>query len=118
MGLGGHVDHRLTRLAAEILDRPLWYYADYPYAVQPGTDIAALETNGWQMQRFPISPPAIEAWIQAVAAHGSQISTFWPDLQAMQAAIKAYYDLLTGQFYGKGPEKPAQACMTPGFVLK
>ena len=96
MGLGGHVDHQLTRLAAEILNRPLWYYADYPYATQPGTDIAALGANGWRMQRFTISPAAMEAWIQAVAAHQSQISTFWPDLPAMHAAIQAYHDLFDG----------------------
>jgi LmbE family N-acetylglucosaminyl deacetylase len=96
MGLGGHVDHQLTRAAMEILDRPLWYYADYPYATQPGTDIAALSANGWRMQQFPISPAALEAWIQAVAAHQSQISTFWPDFLAMQAAIQAYHDLFEG----------------------
>jgi LmbE family N-acetylglucosaminyl deacetylase len=96
MGLGGHVDHQLTRAAAEILDRPLWYYADFPYATQPGTEIATLEANGWRMQRFPISPVAMEAWIQAVAAHQSQISTFWPDFPAMQAALQAYHDLFNG----------------------
>jgi LmbE family N-acetylglucosaminyl deacetylase len=96
MGLGGHVDHQLTRAAAELLGRPLWYYADYPYATQPGTEIAALEANGWRMQQFPISPAAMEAWIQAVAAHQSQISTFWPDLPAMQTAIQAYHDLFNG----------------------
>jgi len=96
MGLGGHIDHQLTRLAAEILDRPLWYYADYPYATQPGTEIAPSGANGWQMRRFPISPAALEAWIQAVAAHQSQVSTFWPDFPAMQGAIRAYHDLFNG----------------------
>jgi LmbE family N-acetylglucosaminyl deacetylase len=96
LGLGGHVDHQLTRAAAEKLDRPLWYYADYPYVTQLGTEIASLEANGWQMYPFPISPVALEAWIQAVASHKSQISTFWPDLSAMQAAIQAYHDLFNG----------------------
>jgi LmbE family N-acetylglucosaminyl deacetylase len=96
MGLGGHVDHQLTFAAAEFLGRPLWYYADYPYAVQPGIEIAALEANGWRKQQFPISPAAMEAWIQAVAAHKSQISTFWPDFSAMQTALQAYHDLFNG----------------------
>jgi len=101
IGLGGHVDHRLTRQAAEILDRRLWYYADYPYVTQAGTEIAALEANGWQKQRFPISSAAIEAWIQAVRAHESQISTFWPDLPALRAAIQAYHDRFEGAILWK-----------------
>ena len=94
--LGGHVDHRLTRAAAESLGRQLWYYADYPYAVEHGEQIASLEADGWLMQRFSISQAALQAWIQAVTAHQSQISTFWPDLPAMQAAIKAYHDQFGG----------------------
>jgi LmbE family N-acetylglucosaminyl deacetylase len=94
--LGGHVDHRLTRAAAESLGRELWYYADYPYVMEHGEQIAALEAGGWLMQRFPISQTAVETWFQAVAAHKSQISTFWPDLSAMQAAIQAYYDQFGG----------------------
>ena len=34
LAIGGHVDHRLTRLAGEKLDRPLWYYADFPYVLE------------------------------------------------------------------------------------
>lgn len=94
--LGGHVDHQLTRMAAEMLDCPLWYYADYPYAVQRPEELAALEASGWQAHHFPLSPAALEAWMQAVAAHQSQISTFWPDLDAMRAAIQAYHDLFQG----------------------
>ncbi len=32
--LGNHVDHRLTRMAAENLGEPLLYYADYPYVLK------------------------------------------------------------------------------------
>lgn len=94
--LGRHVDHQLTRQAAERLDWRLWYYADYPYVLQHGDQIAALEADGWQMQQFSISPAALQVWIRAVAAHQSQISTFWPDLSAMQTAITAYSDHFGG----------------------
>jgi hypothetical protein len=33
LAIGGHVDHRLVR-AAESLQHPLWYYADYPYVAR------------------------------------------------------------------------------------
>ena len=36
LSLGNHVDHQLTRLAAEQTGRALAYYADYPYAEQSG----------------------------------------------------------------------------------
>ena len=34
LAVGGHVDHRITRMAAEMLKRPLWYYADIPYRLK------------------------------------------------------------------------------------
>lgn len=94
--LGRHVDHQLTRRAAETLGRPLWYFADYPYVLQHDEEITALEASGGQIHRFPLSPIAVENWIQAVAAHQSQISTFWSDFSAMQTAIWAYHDRFSG----------------------
>jgi len=94
--LGGHVDHQLTRQAAESLGLPLWYYADYPYVIQHYDQIEAIEASDWLRQRFSVSLAALQAWIQAVAAHQSQISTFWPDVAAMEAAIAAYHDHFGG----------------------
>jgi LmbE family N-acetylglucosaminyl deacetylase len=85
--LGGHVDHRLTRNVAERLQIPLWFYADYPYL---------LEVDGLRVPEdcvsmvSPISPGGLLAWQKSVAAHKSQISTFWPDLTSMRAAIRDY----------------------------
>ncbi|HJW89470.1 MAG TPA: PIG-L family deacetylase [Anaerolineales bacterium] len=90
LGLGGHVDHRLARAAAETLDRPLWYYADYPY-VLGWVEEASQVTAGMEAVSFPVSPAALEAWEAAVAAHASQISTFWSDGEAMRAALHDYY---------------------------
>lgn len=90
--LGNHVDHQLTRAAAERLGRPLWYYADYPYASKHNPQLEQLRQQGWQTTRFPVSPGGLRAWQEAIAAHQSQISTFWPDLETMQAAIQEYCD--------------------------
>jgi LmbE family N-acetylglucosaminyl deacetylase len=99
--LGGHVDHKLTRQAAELLGRRLWYYADFPYAREHGKDIASLEADGWRRQRFSISQTALQAWIRAIAAHRSQISTFWQNDSAMQADIRAYYHQFGGAILWK-----------------
>jgi LmbE family N-acetylglucosaminyl deacetylase len=93
LALGGHIDHRLVRQVVERLASqhhlPTWYYADYPYVLRSASELAAL-TRGRQRTVFPISPAGLSAWEDAIAAHSSQISTFWPDLAAMQAAIQAY----------------------------
>jgi len=72
------------------LDRPLWYYADYPYVLRRPEQLAALAQTGWQRRRVKLTPAALAAWQNAVAAHTSQISTFWSDELAMRLAIADY----------------------------
>ena len=88
--LGGHVDHRLTRRAAEQMGLPLWYYPDYPYVLTQADQLERLAEAGWQRQVFPVSAQGLAQWQEAVAAHTSQISTFWADLPGMRAAIADY----------------------------
>jgi len=90
LAIRGHVDHRLVRLAAEKLDRALWYYADYPYVLDQAEDLNVLDETGWKTHVFPISASGLAAWQEAVAAYASQISTFWPDLETMRDAISTY----------------------------
>ena len=94
--LGGHVDHRLTRAVTESFGNPRWYYADYPYVLRTKEILRALEADGWKSVLFLISKEGLEAWIQSIAAHRSQISTFWPSLEAMRQAIWAYMDEMGG----------------------
>ena len=94
--LGGHVDHRLVRAAVERLERDwpggtIWYYADYPYVLTDSTWKARLLEDGWGSQVFPISTSGVDAWLFSVAAHGSQISTFWGDLAEMETSIRDYF---------------------------
>jgi LmbE family N-acetylglucosaminyl deacetylase len=91
--LGNHVDHRLTRMAAERLGVPLWFYADYPYALE-AENLRALEKH--RSTQFLISPQALLAWQRAVAAHQSQISTFWANLDEMRRAIREYCQSMEG----------------------
>jgi LmbE family N-acetylglucosaminyl deacetylase len=91
--LGGHVDHRLTRAAAEKLGIPLWFYADYPYVLETET-FSRLENRPSTVT--PISPDGLIAWQEAISAHRSQISTFWQSLSTMHKAILAYYRQMGG----------------------
>jgi LmbE family N-acetylglucosaminyl deacetylase len=95
LALGGHVDHRLVRAAAGGLDFPFWYYADYPYVLKE-TDAVQAGLGDLQRVVYPVSAPGLVAWVAAVGAHASQISTFWPDLGAMRAAMQTYRDTVGG----------------------
>jgi LmbE family N-acetylglucosaminyl deacetylase len=90
---GNHVDHQLTRAAAEKLNIRLWYYADYPYVQRRPARLEELAANGWQTRHFRVSKAGLIAWQDSVAAHASQISTFWPNLPAMQEALQDYWVL-------------------------
>ena len=90
LGLGNHVDHQLTRLAAEGLDLTAWYYADFPYVLQCGAELEKLEQEDWFSQVFPLSQDGLLAWQDSIAAHASQISTFWASEAEMRQAVAGY----------------------------
>lgn len=98
---GGHVDHRLTRAAAELLvlrgQGPwLWYYADYPYILKERALTDELQQQGLAEVVFPVSGEGLIAWQDSIAEHASQISTFWPNLEAMRTAIRTYCEEVGG----------------------
>lgn len=90
LGFGHHVDHLLTRAAAEKIARPLWYYLDFPYVLQEPEKSAELHQLGWLQDVFPISEAGISAWVEAIAMYKSQISTFWSGLEEMEVDIRRY----------------------------
>jgi LmbE family N-acetylglucosaminyl deacetylase len=88
LAIGRHVDHQLTRRAAELSGLPLAFYEDYPYterASEAGAwgGLAADLVADW----VPISELDVEAQARAVAAYHSQLSTFWPDEAEMRMAL-------------------------------
>ncbi|WP_160316657.1 PIG-L deacetylase family protein [Thermanaerothrix daxensis] len=97
LGLGGHIDHHLTRAAAEALARPsLWYYAEFPYALRECREgFYPLSTH----RPYPLELPAeaLEIWVEAIACYRSQLSTFWPDLDALNRELRLYYQNCKGQ---------------------
>ena len=92
LGLGNHVDHQLTRAAAEALDIPLWYYADYPYC----QNIPTWKPGNLKPYQFHVSERGIKAWQNSVAVHRSQISTFWESILEMNAGILEYSRQMEG----------------------
>lgn len=90
--LGGHIDHRLTRAAAEALGCKVWYYPDYPYVVTEAVNVRAWLGAGWQRRRIPVSAAGLAAWQAGIAQYRSQLSTFWGSLDEMRAAMGDYLE--------------------------
>jgi LmbE family N-acetylglucosaminyl deacetylase len=113
--LGGHVDHRLTRQAAEAAGSRLWYYADYPYALKSEESLDKLRQSGWQETVFPVSEAGLQGWIQSIAEHRSQISTFWhqdherriPALDLMKDSVRHYCESQGGVRLWQAPSLQA-----------
>ncbi len=91
LGIGGHIDHRLTRRAAERENRPLWFYADYPYAGRKGVELEKWLPAGCHGIKVELDQAAVGKWAEASACYQSQVSTFWRSQQEMADAIAAYY---------------------------
>jgi LmbE family N-acetylglucosaminyl deacetylase len=95
LAVGGHIDHRITRAAAELLNRPLWYYADIPYLLNHPDELAPM-TTGMTSKTFFVSSKGLTAWQNSIAAHASQISSLFTDLQDMRQRIKEYQQSNSG----------------------
>ena len=88
--LGNHVDHQLTRQAAELIQNPSSYYFDFPYTEDNEHAVIRSVPEGYLLEIHAVSNLAMAAWEESVAAHHSQISTFWENEESMQEALRAY----------------------------
>jgi LmbE family N-acetylglucosaminyl deacetylase len=94
LAAGKHVDHVITRLAAERLNEDLIYYEDYPYAEQPERMRHVWGSNEWASESIGLSQAALQAKIEAFLQHRSQISTFYRDDEEVRQRMRAYTELV------------------------
>lgn len=87
---GNHVDHVITRAAAERLPIDLVYYEDYPYAESPERMKHVWGTDEWTSESIELSEAALRAKIEAFLCHRSQISTFYRDDEEVAQRMRAY----------------------------
>jgi LmbE family N-acetylglucosaminyl deacetylase len=90
LAIGGHVDHRILRLAAEALGQPLWYYSDLPYAMRGGELPQGLRRPKGVESVLPLDADDLSAWADAAACYRSQASTFWDDPESMADELEDY----------------------------
>ena len=87
---GRHVDHIITRAAAERLRLDVIYYEDYPYAEKPEQLARILGDADYQSETVELSDEALQAKIDAFLCHRSQISTFYQDDVEVAQRMRAY----------------------------
>lgn len=100
LSVGNHVDHQITRLAAErCFSAKLIYYEEYPYAIAPGAVEAAIAKDGamWQSTTVPIPERAMIRKLDAIAAYGSQLSTFFLDQADLERQVRHYSHVVGGE---------------------
>jgi LmbE family N-acetylglucosaminyl deacetylase len=90
-GVGRHIDHQVVHSAVLKSGRLAWYYTDYPYAAEPSPELDTWQHQAGASYLLPVSEHALQRWQMAIAAYRSQISTFWQELDQMQAAMHAYW---------------------------
>lgn len=101
LGVGGHVDHRITRAVAERLGEEITYYLDYPYAAK---DVAYLNQHlpaGAMTKKYLLSEEGLTAWQRAISLYPSQIDSFWSSNEEMQDQLKSYASSPLGSCFWK-----------------
>ena len=91
LAIGDHIDHRLARMAAERLERPLRYYADIPYVFRHPEKLAPA-IDGLVPELFPVSEDGLHAWIAGSAAYASQMVMVLETEAKLRTALQADWD--------------------------
>ena len=90
LAIGGHVDHLLTRAAALRLGRPIWYYADLPYVLRQPTALAPA-VQGLREAFHPITLEGVQAWLDGISAHASQMLMLFSSEGEMRATFRQHW---------------------------
>ncbi len=92
LAIGGHVDHRLVRRAAEAARGPrLIYYEDYPYVERRPEELERAVGEG-RLEPIAVSlaPAELEAKLAAIAAYRSQLRPLFGGRWRMARAVRRF----------------------------
>jgi LmbE family N-acetylglucosaminyl deacetylase len=93
LSAGWHVDHQITREAAErCLGTSLFYYEDYPYVREPGAlrAIISSDSTEWGSTVVPLSELELQAKIASIATYISQMSSFFADRADLEKQVRSF----------------------------
>lgn len=92
LGAGHHVDHQLTRRAAEeAFGSDLLYYEDFPYARKRWVRWKAMGRPwAWRSEVWPAPEEALRAKVRAIGFYDSQLGTAFASLDDMERQVRAF----------------------------
>lgn len=91
LGVGGHIDHGVTRHAGERAFKDVAYYEDYPYTMIPDAleKVLPVASRGdWEPETLWLTGTALAAKIESVAAYRSQLSSFFAGPDDLAAKLR------------------------------
>ena len=100
LGAGHHVDHQIVRNWGITLKQyypwvALKFYEEYPYSHDPQAVDRALSllqqmhpSLKLTLEIVSLTEADIQGKLEAIACYKSQISSFWPDLEQMESAVR------------------------------
>lgn len=100
LGVGNHVDHKITRKAATstIDAATLTFYEEFPYVYRGSEQLFGKEPDAdWKVELIAITSDALAARIQAMSLYQSQLSTFFEDGQDLSKQVEAYVRKIGGE---------------------
>ncbi len=89
LGIGEHVDHMLVRAGAERLQRELLYVADLPYLFSYPEELGP-KTVSLEHSSTVISSDGLRAWLKAIDAYRSQLSSVFESVAGLHAKVREY----------------------------
>jgi hypothetical protein len=98
--LGNHVDHQLTRRAAEQCFPAALrvYYEDYPYAGRHSAEqFIAAQAGSWHSNVIRITKNGAAARIRAIKCYESQLSTFFRDESDLEHQLMTFINATGGE---------------------
>jgi len=100
LGVGGHVDHRIVRAAAERAfgDR-LLYYEEFPYIVWKPFALrrAGISGRTWTAHRQPLSAEDVAARIAAIACYASQVTPLFRTSENITRQVRRHVRRARGE---------------------
>jgi LmbE family N-acetylglucosaminyl deacetylase len=96
LGIGSHVDHVLARRAGERAGRTSWYYREVPYALRDAPLVVEPAPSGVSEALVTLAEAEIEMWAIGAGEYHSQVSSFWPDVESLDADLRSYHDRFGG----------------------
>ncbi len=99
LAVGNHVDHQITRIAAEsAFGKSLAYYEDLPYAMEKKAVANLIKSrHDWHPVVIPLSLNSLKKKIKAVSKYESQIPALFGDSRLMMKKVISYTESIGGE---------------------